>query len=209
MKAGPNELQRYDDRERLYHWLTVVLLMVALVSGMALFHPSLYFLSAFTGGGAWSRILHPFIGVATVVVFLFLYLRVRIDNQMTAQDKAWRAKMGELLRGRKENMPEAGKYNAAQKMVFWAMSISLVVLIVTGFAMWRPYFAHLLPIDAVRVAVVLHAISAVVMVLSIILHVYAVIWVQGTLRAMTRGTVTRAWARRNHAAWHREMTQGK
>ena len=75
--------------------------------------------------------------------------------------------------------------------------------------MWRPYFASSFPIDLVRGAVVLHAISAVVMVLSVIMHVYAVIWVQGTLRAMTRGTVTKAWAKRNHAAWHREMTQGK
>src|SRR5262245_44605134 len=153
-----------------------MLLTAAAVSGMALFHPSLFFLSAFIGGGPWTRILHPFIGVATVLVFLFLYLRVHIDNQMTEHDKAWRSKMTELLKGNKENMPEAGKYNAAQKMVFWAMSICLVLLLVTGFVMWRPYFAASFPIDVVRAAVVLHAASAVVMVLAVIVHVYAVIW---------------------------------
>jgi formate dehydrogenase subunit gamma len=209
MKPGPNELQRYDDRERLYHWLTALMLLVAACSGMAFFHPSLFFLSIFTGGGAWTRILHPFIGVATALVFLFLYLRVRAENQLAEHDKAWSEKMGDLLRGNKEGMPPAGKYNAAQKRLFWVMTLSLAVLLVTGFVMWRPYIAANFPVDVVRVAVVLHAIAAVVMVLAVIVHVYAAIWVKGSLRAMTRGTVTKGWAKSNHALWHREMTQGK
>ena len=209
MEPQPHELQRYSDRERMYHWATAIGLLVAACSGMALFHPSLFFLTIFTGGGPWTRILHPFIGIATALVFLFLYLRVRIDNQINEHDKAWRDKMGEMLKGNKAAMPPAGKYNAAQKLVFWSMSISLAVLLVTGFVFWRPYFAGYFPIDLVRLAVVLHAIAATVMVLSVIVHVYAAIWVKGTLSAMTRGTVTKAWARQNHALWHRKMTEGK
>jgi|SRR5262245_5166083 formate dehydrogenase subunit gamma len=209
MKAGPDELQRYDDRERLYHWLTALLLLTAACSGMALFHPSLFFLTIFTGGGPWTRILHPFIGVATVLVFFLLYLRVHSENKIAEHDKAWSAKMGDLLRGNKDAMPPAGKYNAGQKRLFWTMSITLAVLLVTGFVMWRPYFAGSFAIDVVRFALVLHAVAAVVMVLSVIVHVYAAIWVKGTIRAMTRGTVTRGWARRNHALWHQEMTQRK
>jgi formate dehydrogenase subunit gamma len=209
MTPHPGELQRYDDRERMYHWATALLLLVAAMTGMALFHPSLYFLSIFAGGGAWTRILHPFIGVLTAFVFLFLYLRVRVDNRMNAADKAWRGKMGEMLKGNKAAMPPAGKYNAAQKLVFWTMSISLAVLVVTGVMFWRPWFAPYFPIDVIRAAALLHAVAAVVMVLSVIVHVYAAIWVKGTVRAMTRGTVTEAWARQNHALWHREMTQRK
>src|SRR5262245_48558784 len=209
MQPQSHELQRYSDKERMYHWLTVILLLMAACSGMALFHPSLFFLTIFTGGGPWTRILHPFIGIATVLVFVFLYLRVRVDNQMNEHDKEWRAKMGEMLKGNKNAMPPAGKYNAAQKMVFWSMSICLLVLLATGFVFWRPYFAHYFPIDIVRLAVVLHAIAATVMVLSVIVHVYAAIWVKGTLSAMTRGTVTKAWARQNHALWHRQMTERK
>lgn len=209
MKAQANELQRYEDRERMYHWATALLLLFAALSGLAFFHPSLFFLSIFTGGGAWTRILHPFIGVATALVFVFLYMRVRADNAMTEADKEWNAKVGEFLRGNKDIMPPAGKYNASQKRLFWIMSISLGVLLITGLVMWRPYFAYSFPIDAVRLAVLLHAVSAFVMVLAVIVHVYAAIWVKGTIRAMTRGTVTEAWARQNHALWHREMTQRK
>ena len=33
------------------------------LSGLALFHPALFWLTNLFGGGPWTRILHPFIGV--------------------------------------------------------------------------------------------------------------------------------------------------
>jgi formate dehydrogenase subunit gamma len=71
---------------------------------------------------------------------------------------------------------------------------------------WQPWFAGSFPILARRLAVVLHAASAVALILGTIVHVYAAIWVKGTVRAMTRGTVSEAWARQHHALWHKEMT---
>jgi formate dehydrogenase subunit gamma len=41
------------------------------------------------------------------------------------------------------------------------------------------------------------------------MHVYAAIWVKGTVRAMTRGTVTESWAKLNHPLWHEEVTKGR
>jgi formate dehydrogenase subunit gamma len=209
MKAQPGELVRYDDRERMSHWLTALLLLAAAASGLAFFHPSFYFLTHLFGGGSWTRILHPFIGVATALVFVLLYLRVWRENRSAPEDKAWRAHMGEMLRGEKAGMPPVGKYNPGQKLVFWAMSISLLVLVVTGFLFWQPWFTPYFSVTVGRIAVLLHAIAAVVMVLAVIVHVYAAIWVKGTVRAMTRGTVTEGWARQNHPLWHREMTKGR
>ena len=42
-----------------------------------------------------------------------------------------------------------------------------------------------------------------------IVHVYAAIWVRGTISAMTRGTVTGGWAWRHHRRWLRELVSGK
>lgn len=209
MTPKNGEIQRYSDRERMNHWATALLLCAAGVSGMAFFHPSLFFTTVFVGGPSWARILHPFLGVATVVVYFFLYLRVHKENRMNAADKAWRAKAGHMLRGDKSDMPPVGKYNAGQKSVFWMTSISLLVLLVTGVLFWQPYFAGAFPVTVGRIAVLLHAVAAVVLVLSIVVHVYAAIWVKGTIRAMTRGTVTESWARRHHPLWHREMTGDK
>lgn len=52
---------------------------------------------------------------------------------------------------------------------------------------------------------VLHALAAVVLILAIVVHVYAAIWIEGSLHAMTRGWVTAGWARRHHALWQREV----
>ena len=91
----------------------------------------------------------------------------------------------------------------------FSIVVSLLVLVVTGFMFWRPWFTPYFTIPVMRIAVLLHSIAAVVLVLSVIVHIYAAIWVKGTMRAMTRGTVSEGWARQNHALWHREMTQGK
>ena len=69
------EIARYSPEERGNHWLVVVCFILAACSGLAFFHPSLYFLSAVLGGGPWSRILHPFVGVAMCLFFVVLMVR--------------------------------------------------------------------------------------------------------------------------------------
>ena len=53
-------------------------------------------------------------------------------------------------------------------------------------------------------AAVIHAGSAVITIAIWIIHVYAAIWVRGTISAMTRGSVTGGWAWRHHRKWLRK-----
>ena len=205
----PRMLKRYEDGDRMNHWFIALMFVLAGLSGLAFFHPSLFFLTHLFGGGSWARILHPFMGVLMVLGFLGMFVRLWKDNLVNEADAEWKQHMGDMLRGNKAAMPPVGKYNWAQKMVFWVMLASLLVLLVTGIMFWRPWFAPFFPIDVMRIAVLLHAVAAVVLVAVTIMHVYAALWVKGTVRAMTRGTVTESWAKTNHALWHREMTQGK
>lgn len=208
MKTSSNDLQRYDDNTRMNHWAIVLLFVCAALSGLAFFHPSMYFFTALFGGGTWTRILHPYFGVLMFLCFLLMFMRLWKENVLNDGDRAWLDKSGEMFRGNKDGMPPAGKYNAGQKIVFWLMAVSLLVLLATGILFWHAWFPNL-PILARRIGVLLHALSAVVLVLTVIVHVYAAIWVKGTTRAMTRGTVSRGWARANHPLWHEEMTRGK
>jgi len=207
--ASAKLLDRYDRTTRTKHWSMAILFILAGLSGLAFFHPSFFFLTGLFGGGSWTRILHPFLGTAAFAVFALIYFKLKNHNKFEPVDREWLAKSGEMLKGNKAGMPPVGRYNAGQKMVFWAMAIGLLVLLVTGITFWQPYFRGYFPIDVIRVAVVLHALSAVVVILSLITHIYATIWVKGTLRAMTRGNVTEAWAKHNHPLWHKEVTGGK
>ncbi len=206
---GQRMLKRYEDSDRMNHWFIALMFVLAGLSGLAFFHPAFFFLSHLFGGGSWARILHPFLGVLMIVGFLGLFFKLWRDNVVNDADREWKKHMGRMLQGDKAGMPPVGKYNYGQKMVFWAMAVSLVVLLVTGLMFWRPWFAPYFPVDLLRAAVLLHSISAVVLIAATIMHVYAVIWVKGTARAMTRGTVTEGWAKMNHPLWHQEVTKGR
>jgi len=202
-------LQRYKDNERMNHWFIAIMFVLAGLSGLAFFHPAFFFFTNLFGGGPWARILHPFMGVLMAASFAGLALRLWRENVVTDVDREWKKHMGDMLKGNKAAMPPVGKYNYGQKMVFWAMVASLVLLLVTGFMFWRPWFAPFFSVPVLRAAVLLHSVSAVVLIAATIMHVYAAIWVKGTVRAMTRGTVSEAWAKTNHALWHEEVTKGR
>lgn len=198
-------LQRYKDSDRMNHWFIAIMFFLATLSGLTLFHPSLYFLNNLFGGGAWTRILHPFLGVVMFVGFLLMFFRLWRDNLINKQDREWRRNIGPMIRGEIKQLP-VSKYNYGQKVVFWLMTLSLIALLVTGVMFWRPWFAPYFTIPVMRIAVLIHSISAVILILSVITHVYAAIWVKGTMRAMTRGTVSESWAKTHHPLWYKKVS---
>ncbi len=204
MIRNPKDLARYTAHERANHWLVGITFILLALSGLAFFHPAFWPLTQLFGGGVWARILHPYLGVIMAVSFIVIFLRFRSLNVMTDVDKEWLSRAGEMLDGDDHNMPEQGKYNGGQKAMFWAMSLCVLLLLVSGLLLWRAYFS--LPVDAVRLGAVVHAAVAAVMIAIAFVHVYAAIWVKGTMRAMWYGTVTRAWAKQHHRAWYRQVT---
>lgn len=203
MKRDPKDLVRYSASERVNHWVVGMCFILLALSGLALFHPAFWPLTQLFGGGTWARILHPYVGLVMVLAFLVMALRFWRHNQMTAVDKQWLSRVGEMVNGEDQNMPEQGKYNGGQKLMFWLLLACTVILFVSGLLMWRAWFGYL-PNLLVQLGSLLHAAVAALMIGLIIVHVYAAIWVKGTFRAMWYGTVTRAWAKQHHRAWYRE-----
>jgi formate dehydrogenase subunit gamma len=197
-------LVRYTAELRTNHWLGALGFVFAALSGLALFHPALFWLSNLFGGGPWTRILHPFIGLFMVLVFLGLATVVWDDNLLRPADWQWLRQWRDVVTNREERLPEVGRYNAGQKLLFFVLVACLLGLLLTGLAMWRAYFT--LPVELVRVAAVLHAICALVLICSILVHIYAGFWVKGSVNAMLRGTVTPGWAWKHHRAWFRQIT---
>ena len=204
MIRNPKDLQRYTAEERANHWVVGICFILLALSGLAFFHPAFFPLTQLFGGGVWARILHPIIGWLMMIGFVLMYFRFKALNKMEPADREWLDRVGEMMDGNDHNMPEQGKYNGGQKMMFWAMSVCMLLLFVSGIILWRAYFSF--PVDLVRLGAVVHAAIAAIMIAMIFVHVYAALWVRGTVRAMVYGTVTRAWAKQHHAAWYRQMT---
>ena len=202
-------IQRYTDNQRINHWLVALFFGLAGFSGLALFHPNLFFLTQFFGGPQWTRIVHPYFGIGVFLLFLLMFIGFVGANLWKRRDSEWLKASPELvLHDDEEKMPPVGKYNAGQKLVFWLMTLSLLVLLITGLLFWQAWFADSVPIWLQRVAVVLHSLAAFIMSLTAVVHIYAAIWVKGTLRAMTQGTVSAGWAKRHHSLWYRDKMEG-
>ncbi|MEA2888493.1 MAG: formate dehydrogenase subunit gamma [Bradyrhizobium sp.] len=208
-RGDPVTVDRYTKSARINHWITATSLVLLALSGLALFHPSLFFLTGLFGGGQWTRAIHPWIGVLLFFSFGGLFIRFWRANLWKSEDGTWLARLRDVLAGNDDKLPEVGKYNAGQKAVFWGMSLLIIVLITSGFVIWDQYFSQYTTIDQKRVAVLIHAAAAVVIICVWIVHVYAAIWVRGTIGAMTRGRVTGGWAWRHHRKWLRELVGGR
>ena len=201
----PVQVSRYTGATRFNHWITATCLVLLALSGLALFHPSLFFLSYLFGGGQWTRAIHPWIGVVLFFSFAGLFVRFWKANLPVREDGTWIARIMDVLRDHEERLPELGKYNAGQKFVFWSMSALIIVLIITGIAC------------GTRISTTLPRSSRSASPCSStpwppsapssvsILHVYAGIWVKGSVGAMTSGKVTGGWAWRHHRKWLREL----
>jgi len=208
--GDPVVVDRYTAAARINHWITAASLVLLAISGLALFHPSLYWLTGLFGGGQTTRTIHPWIGVVLFFGFFGLFLRFWRANLWEHTDNVWLRKARDVLSpDHEENLPEVGKYNAGQKMVFWSMSVLIIVLITSGVVIWDQYFSQYTGVEQKRIAVLVHSIAAIVAICVWIIHVYAAIWVRGTISAMTRGRVTGGWAWRHHRRWLKELVTGK
>ena len=205
---NPNRIMRYTAGTRINHWIVAISFVLLALSGLALFHPALFWLTNLFGGGPWTRILHPFIGCVMVAAFYLLCVHFWRDNIMQQRDWIWLRKINDVVGNREENLPDVGRYNAGQKLLFFTLVVCLIVLLLSGIVIWRVYFSAFFPIGVIRVGALLHAFLAFVLIFAIIVHIYAGIWVKGSIRAMTRGWVTPGWAWKHHRAWFREVSKG-
>jgi formate dehydrogenase subunit gamma len=197
-------VDRYTPGARINHWITAGSLILLALSGLAFFHPSLFFLTGLFGGGVLARMIHPWIGVILLISFTGLFIRFVRFNLWNRDDTQWMRRLGDVINARDERLPELGKYNAGQKLVFWSQSVLILLLFASGLVIWDQYFFEFTTLEQKRIAVLVHAIAALLAILVWIVHVYAAIWVRGTVRAMTRGSVTGGWAWRHHRKWLRQ-----
>ena len=190
---------------RINHWITAGCFVLLMLSGLSMFDPLLFWLSALFGGGQSTRAIHPWIGVVLLVSYTGLIVQYWRDNMWTRDDIAWMRAVRRVLENEEEGVPEVARFNAGQKFVFWSMALLVPVLFVTGITIWEVYFSNYTTIEQQRIAVLIHCLAATAAIIIWIIHVYAAIWVRGSVRAMTRGYVTPGWAWRHHRKWLRRL----
>jgi formate dehydrogenase subunit gamma len=190
---------------RINHWITATCFVLLMLSGLSMFDPMLFWLSNLFGGGQWARAAHPWIGIVLVVSYAGMIVQFWRDNLWTKDDLAWTLAIDRVLLNEEEGVPEVARFNAGQKFVFWSMALLIPVLLFTGLAVWDYYFENATSVETQRAALLIHSLAAIAAILVWVIHVYAAIWVRGSMRAMTQGYVTPGWAWRHHRKWFRAL----
>jgi formate dehydrogenase iron-sulfur subunit len=201
--AVGDELVRHRLLSRIIHWSVAVSFFVALATGLPIWTPIFGWMGHLFGGLQVCRWLHPWSGVAFFVAVGAMFFHWLSDMRFQPEDRGWmRRQITEMSRHGGED-PRVGKYNSGQKLLFFLAALLTLLLLLSGIVLWFPYeFEQPLR----QASWVLHDGAFIVFVLMIIVHIYlGTAGEPGTFRAMTRGTVTRAWARVHHPRWYRDV----
>jgi formate dehydrogenase subunit gamma len=200
-------IARYDFRERLMHWLTALTYCYCLLTGLAFYSPHLFWMAEVLGGAPTSRFWHPILGLGFLVVALWMHSVWRGDMQITDVDKEWLNHTKDYAENCDESVPPSDRFNAGQKLFYWAMLYGAVVLVITGAIMWFPEYIPFSLAWVRQLAILLHVCAALVTIGAFIVHVYmSVFLVPGSGSAMLFGYVPVAWARSHHRLWFNRVS---
>jgi formate dehydrogenase subunit gamma len=195
---------RHKRSARMVHWGMALCFLACVLSGMPIWSPVFGWMAGFLGGLESCRWLHPWSGVAFVLSTWLMFGQWARDMRIEPADRAWFGPRFLALMLHGDSSPEVGKYNGGQKLLFWSALLAALLMGVSGIVLWWP---EKFSADLRLASILAHVVGFLFFACSIIVHVYLGTAAEpGTFRSMTRGTVTRSWARLHHPRWFREVT---
>jgi formate dehydrogenase subunit gamma len=205
-----DRIQRFTWVERIMHWYTAAVYIYSGLSGLALFTPYLFWLAVVLGGGPTIRFWHPIFGLGFVVGIFWMHHAWSQDLKLDGDDHKWLDNVKYYITNQDEKLPPQDKYDAGQKIYYWGMFGSAIVLLATGPVMWFP---ELMPRSlhwVLPIVTFLHSVAALVTIGGAMIHIYMSISnIPGSLKAMTEGHVSRGWAMLHAPKWYARISSGE
>lgn len=209
IKAGRSGqlLQRYSVADRWIHWFMAVVFLVLMLTGLVLLYGRWVLIpwlgaegfSATALACKWAHNVTGPLFIVAVILMFFAYLREALFKFKV--DMAWFLRAGGYLGGKH---PSSGKINAGQKAWYWTVVLGGIVLFVSGLALDFPNYVE--SRELLRDAYLVHTLAAVFVIAFFFVHIYlGALGMEGSLEAMTRGTVDANWAKEQHDLWYEEV----
>ncbi|MBN2568547.1 MAG: formate dehydrogenase subunit gamma [Deltaproteobacteria bacterium] len=195
-----------DAFERIVHWSLAISCIVLLLSGMGMMYHSFNFLAIPVGGLKNLKYVHNFTGLIFIISLIFSILMWWKEAGIFKfpEDVEWIKVAGGYL-WHVDNVPEVGKYNPGQKVFFLTVAFCGLMMSLSGLIMCFPLN---LPVFWVRTMYFLHALGFFIIFPFFFVHLYlGTVGSPGSASAMLSGWVTRAWAKKQHPKWLKEMEE--
>jgi formate dehydrogenase subunit gamma len=196
-------IPRFDAAERTVHWLAALSFLYAALTGLSLWSHKLYWLAWVFGGGVTVRAMHPWGGVVFALALGLMFRRWAREMRLDRDDRTWLRQAHKYARHDEAGLPQAGRFNAGQKSLFWLQGLSAVLLLASGIVLWWP---EIMPRGLRLAAVLIHPLAAIASIGGIIIHIYmGTAAVPEAFRGMIQGWVRPGWAKSHHPKWHAEV----
>ena len=202
------QIQRFQLGERLLHWALALPFVLLYITGIAMLlfyneEQPRYFRDTFST-------LHRIAGVMLILFPPAALILGRADWRMHARNmrEGWLWSLDDIrwlilfplsVVDPRVVLPEQGKFNAAEKLNFMAVSAFYPLYIITGVLVWLPGEAFLSYIG--------HYTMAMLGVPLVIGHIFMATINEETkvgLSGMFTGWVDRGWAKHHYRRWYRE-----
>ena len=206
-------IERFTPFERATHWSNAIAFVTLAVSGLVMAFGK-FLLLPLLGGTLFGvlsyglKTAHNFAGPLFAVSLLLMLITFVKDNLPSKDDLAWMMRLGGMFSG--QEVP-SHRFNAGEKVVFWAGVLVLGALVVaSGLVLDKliPGMAYLRP--DMQIAQMVHSAAAMVMLALFAGHIYmGTIGMKGAYKAMRTGYVDEAWAKEHHELWYDDVKAGK
>jgi thiosulfate reductase cytochrome b subunit len=183
---------------RITHWLNALAMLVMIGSGWQIYNASPLFPFTFPGGvtlGGWlaGGILWHFAAMWVLMLNGVIYVALglaagRFRRLLPIRPGDVIRDAGAALTGRLRH-DDLTRYNAVQKLLYAGILLTGLIIVASGFAIWKP--VQLRPLTMLfggyEAARYVHFFAMVTIVLFLLLHVVMALLVPKSLRAMIRG----------------------
>jgi thiosulfate reductase cytochrome b subunit len=196
--TGTAQLTVHPLYVRITHWINALAMLVMIGSGWQIYNASPLFSFTFPGSvtlGGWlaGGLLWHFAAmwllIANGLVYVTLGLATgRFRKLLPIRPGEVARDLGAALTGRLRH-DEPARYNAMQKLLYAGILLTGVVIVASGFAIWKP--VQLRPLTTLfggyEAARYVHFFAMAAIVAFLVLHVVMALLVPKSLRAMVGG----------------------
>jgi formate dehydrogenase subunit gamma len=225
---------RFKAIERFGHWLLASSFIVLGITGLISLFGRKVLIPAFghetfSSLAIISKWIHNNISWAFMIALVIIFIAWVVHNLPDKTDLRWLAKAGGLFGG---EHPPAKKFNAGQKLIFWAVILLGGSISLSGLSLLVPFefnlFSHtfstlnalgvpgwvgagdlpypLSPQEEMQYAQLWHALVSLILTAIIFAHIYlGSVGMEGAFDAMGKGEVEEQWAREHHSIWAQEV----
>ncbi len=184
---------------RITHWINALAMLIMIGSGWQIYNASPLFAFTFPRGialGGWlaGGLLWHFAAMWLLIVNGAVYVTLglvtgRFRHKFLPIPPAEVVRdLGAALTGRLSH-DDLARYNAVQKLLYAGILLTGVVIVTSGFAIWKPVQLRELAalFGGYEGARLVHFFAMMAIVLFLVLHVVMALLVPKSLRAMIRG----------------------